>query len=445
MKILLINPPKSPINLIYQYAAEDMKNKISKIGLIGPPHSLCSIAGNLTDFTVDILDLKAEYDLGLKEDAVQYVSQRINEFNPDIVGMTVITSDYNSAIKILKGIKKTNSKILTIVGGIHPSLCPEDFLLDCIDIIIKGVGKKIFRDIVEAYEKRYNLSKIPNIILRQNRNFYFTTCENLFSDKSQLLSQRYSNRSLIKKYDNAYKAGMTNEPMAFIETSLGCPSRCNFCTIWPVNGGNYFIRSIDDVIGELKTMKDYKVIRFVDAHTMGNVQYADALFDAIIKEKLDKVFVMDVRADTAVNHPNLIKKAAKAGLKAAIVGIESFDEKELDFYNKNLSQNTILKAIDVFFKNDVHVRGVCMVQPDYDDDKFYRLSSFLQKTGLEHSSFTVMTPVPGTQLYDQLKDKVTIKNLDYYNYFNSVFETRLPEEEFYFMTAELFRKQRVRV
>lgn len=442
MKILLINPPRSPKNLIAEYAPPDMKPQMNRIGLIGPPLALNALAGALPEYDVDIFDMKAEYDLGLTLSLEDATRKKLEEFEPHIVGMTFLTSDYNQGIKVLEICKEYNREILTVAGGVHVSLCPDDFDLNYVDVCVFGPGKKIFRDVVISHETRSSLEHIPNISVRSDGIRKFTKRENIFSNTENLLSNIYSNRKLTKKYDDAYRAGKNGRPIAFVETSYGCPNKCTFCSIWPVNQGGFHKRDVEDVIGELKTLADYEAIRLIDANTMGDIEYANKLFDRIIEEKLNKVFIMDIRNDTAAQNPELISKAAKAGLKVAIVGFESVNDDELAYYNKESSRDIVIESIDVFRRNGIDIRGVCIVQPDYVEKDFEILQNFLDENMLAHSAISVMTPFPGTPLYEEVKDRIIIKDLDYYNLFNSVFETKLPKEEFYGRICEIYRGKR---
>lgn len=442
MRILLINPPRSSVNLIAHYASPDIKSELEKIGLFGPPLSLCALAGNLMDYEVDIFDLKAEYDLGLQLGMDEAVNKKLSEFMPDIVGVSVLTSDYNRGCHILKIVKNFSPDILTIAGGVHASLAPSHFDLPYIDIVITGHGKKVFRDIVLAKESGKDFYNIPNIYVRFNDVMKYTKSMVIHGYSQNLLSYVPSNRNLIKKYDDAYRVGVKKERLTFIESSYGCPNKCTFCSIWPINMGAYINRSIDDVMREINALDEYDVIRFVDANIMGDIDYANQLFDRLINEKINKKLVMDIRNDTAANHPELIAKAVEAGLGVAIVGMESERDEDLAFFNKESSRDIVLKSIETFNKNGVDVRGLFIVNPDYDEKDFKRLNNFLMEYNLKHSAITVMTPFPGTPLYDDVKDKIIIHDLDYYNLFNSVFKTKLPEEEFYHQIAEMCRTRK---
>src|SRR5208283_4707916 len=123
-------------------------------------------------------------------------------------------------------------------------------------------------------------------------------------------------------------------PSTYVFTSLGCPYRCTFCSIWSQHDGRYLQRSVESVIRELEMTDEYPVVRFADANTIVNENFIDNLFDRIIEEGIKKFFIMDIRFDTAAKNPKLIEKLARGGLKVVICGFESYREEELKRYKK---------------------------------------------------------------------------------------------------------------
>ena len=111
MKILLINPPRSPQNKILEYAPADAKHFIHK-KLIGPPLGLLTIAAAVKDFDVRVIDLKGEYDLHPEApDLKDQVIASLEEFNPEIVGVTFIASEFYYGMDIFRTVKLFNSGI----------------------------------------------------------------------------------------------------------------------------------------------------------------------------------------------------------------------------------------------------------------------------------------------------------------------------------------------
>ena len=429
MKILLINPPRSPENMILESAPAEAKHFIHK-KLIGPPLGLLTIAEAVRHHDVTVFDMKGEYDLipdapGLE----QMTLELLEKFNPDVVGTTVITSELYYGLDILRTTKKFNPNIVTVVGGLHTTLCPQDLNIPEVDVVCPGQASFTFREAMDALEAKKPLENVKGILLNKEGKlvptgtlpYYFDT-----ADKHFLMPDRRH----LERWRSTYSVGNNPEPATYLFTSLGCPFSCTFCSIWKEYDRRYLQRRVESVIEELKLI-DYKIVRFSDANTIVNIDFIDRLFDRILEEGIRKVYIMDIRADTAVSHPELIEKLAKGGLKVVITGFESFRDEELKQYNKKSEANLIEKAINVFHANDILLRGNYVVPPDYDENDFEALSEYAHSHKVTYAGYTILTPMPGTVYYQQMKDKIIDHDFTKYNFFNSVMQTKLPLEQFY--------------
>ena len=147
---------------------------------------------------------------------------------------------------------------------------------------------------------------------------------------------------------------------------------------------------------------------------------------------------MDIRADTAVEHPDLIEKLAKTGLKVVICGFESFRDEELEHYNKKSPARIIAKAIDIFHQNEILLRGNYVVPGHYTLDDFQALSDYANSHKVSYAGYTILTPMPGTPLFDELKKDIIDTDLCKYNFFNCVTKTHLPVDEFHHEVGKLW-------
>ena len=437
MKILLINPPRSPENSVKKYTPEDAKDFVFK--LIGPPLGLLTVAGAvINDYEVKLLETKAEYDLNPDGPPLEVlVNKYLEDFNPDIVGVTFIASEFNDGIKIFKTVKKYNPEILTVAGGLHATLCPYDFIDKSVDIVCKGQAANIFRKVVETHEKKGNFKKIGGILINTDKGLIPAEAT---IEKWDPAVKNYimPERSLIKKWLNAYKVSAHQFRATYLFTSLGCPYKCSFCSIWPQFNGEYCQREIESIIKELKTLDDYEVVRFADANTIIDHDFVDQLFNRIIEEKITKDYVMDIRFDTIVKYPKLIEKLAKAGLKVVICGFESFKNEELKKYKKGSNANLIEDAINILHQNEIMIRGNYVVPNYYDEDDFKALAQYALDHNVVFPGYTILTPMPGTVFYEQMKDQIIDFNLSKYNLLNCVLKTKLPIEKFYENVGKLW-------
>lgn len=438
MKILFINPPRSPHNGIRAHAPKEALRFIHK-KLIGPPLGLLTIATAVKDeHDIEFLEIKGELDLNPNSPSPkELVKESVNRFKPDVVAVTVITSEFNASMELLSVVKKINPKILTVAGGLHATICTTDFLATPTDIVVLGQGAKIFREIIKAKEHGRNFLEIAGVVLNDGEKLTFSKVK---TKQINAADDDYiqPNRSLIERWTDTYRVGPQRDLVTYLFTSLGCPFTCSFCAIWPQFASGYFQRKVESVISELKTLDRYDVVRFADANTVVNVDFIDRLFDRIKEEGIKKEFVMDIRADTAVENPALIKKLAMNGLKVVICGFESFRDKELKLYNKSSAAGKIHNAIDIFNDNGIMLRGNYVIPPNYDYDDFKSMAEYASSHKVTYAGYTVLTPMPGTPLFNDMKNEIIEKDLSKYNFFNSVTKTKLPIEKFYEQIGRLW-------
>jgi len=437
MKVALINPPRSPYNGILTHALPEAEKFIHK-KLIGPPLGLLTIAAALGDHDVSLLEMKGEYDLipDSPEPKVM-VREFLAENNPQIVGVSFIASEFPYGMEIFQVVKEFNPEIITVAGGLHATLCPDHFRDPCVDIVCKGPGAHSFRDIVNGLEQNINFDQIGGILINKNNMLVPTRTSTPHLDPAGD-DFIIPDRSLLKRWLSTYIVGRAPGPSTYLFTSLGCPYSCSFCSIWPQFNGRYLQRDVESVIEELKSLDDYDVIRFSDANTLVNFDFAQKLFDRIKEEGIKKTYIMDIRVDTAANQPDLIKKLAKGGLKVVITGFESIHQEELTKYNKQLNADLIDRAIDVFHDNDILLRGNYIVPPSYDKDDFNSLAEYASSHRVAFAGYTILTPFPGTSFYHEAKADIVDFDLAKYNMFNAVMKTRLPLEEFYRKVSSLW-------
>ncbi len=245
-------------------------------------------------------------------------------------------------------------------------------------------------------------------------------------------------RSLLKPWLSTYVVGRATGPSTYVFTSLGCPYRCSFCSIWPQYGGVYHQRDVESVIAELKTLEEYEVVRFADANTLVDLGFARRLFERIAAEGIEKTFIMDIRADTAAKNPELIALLANGGLRVVITGFESPNREELQRYGKNLKADLIGEAIKVFHDNGVMLRGNYIVRPDYGEAQFAELAEYAARHSVAFAGYTILTPMPGTPFYREVAGEIVDRDLAKYNFFNCVLKTNLPLERFYEQVGALW-------
>jgi radical SAM superfamily enzyme YgiQ (UPF0313 family) len=443
MKVLFINPPRSPFNALLSHASSSSQKYIHK-KLIGPPLGLLTIARAIeNDCDLRLLETKAFYDAYEQKGATeppsleQLVKTELEYFQPDIVGVTFIASEYDFGMEIFAVAKAFNPTILTVAGGLHTTLCPDHFFHKDVDVISPGESVKKIRGIVAACRARRPLTEVGGIIVQGTDGSFSHTgpAEPVDSANADYLVPM---RSLVSPWLSTYIVGNAPGPSTYMFTSLGCNHRCSFCSIWPQYGGAFSQRKTESIVAELKTIPEYPVVRFADANTLVHEQFLDTLFQRIEEEGIRKAYIMDMRVDAAVKNPKLIERLAKGGLKVVISGFESFRNEELLKYQKSQDAGLISQAVDIFRANGIMIRGNYVIPPDYTEDDFNALRDWSSANAVALAGYTILTPMPGTGLYTEMKDRIIDFDLRKYNFFNCVTKTALPLETFYSLTADLW-------
>ena len=410
MNILLIKPPLSP-NLLTVSLYE--------------PLELEYLASSVRNHNIRILDMRIDRNL-IKE---------LIRFRPDLVGITAYTCDYNITVQVLKEIKKYNRGIRTVVGGNHATFLPLDFVLPEVDAIFTGYADFTFPGYINDFDNPEKLKEIPNIVLIENGNFFITKKVSSATDLNALpLPDRY----LIKKYQNKYHDPARNK-LTLLMTSRGCPFRCNFCACWKLMGGKFATRNAESIICELKSLpENIDVVYFSDDNTFCNINRMWEISHLIRENNIHKKLHMYARADTIVSHPDLFRELKNAGLHFITIGLESFQNKDLDNYNKKTTVSINNRAIQILKETGIYILAHFIVRPEYTKEDFKMLHEYVVNKNLFRPAFPVLTPLPGTELYENTLGSFEITNFDFFDFVHSILPTKLPAKEFYNQMATLY-------
>jgi len=412
MKVLLIKPPFNP-NLITTTLYE--------------PLELEYLGASVKEHDVEILDMRIDRNL----------IKKLSVFDPDVVGISAYTCDVNTAKKILNDIKKYRSSIKTTVGGIHATFMPEDFKENYVDAIFLGYADKSFKEYVDALESGEDLKKISNLGLVENGTIHFTEKK---LTGMELDSIPEPNRDLTRNYRRKYHDSR-HKSIALVMTSRGCPYRCTFCACWKLMEGRFSTRSIDSVIKELKNLPDnIKSVYFSDDNTFHNIKWARQLCDAIKEHRIKKNYLMYARPDSIVKNPDLFQSFKEAGLSYLTVGFESIHDKDLQEINKKTSVEMNNEAIRTLKRLNIHINAHFLVKPDFSKDDFNQLRQYVVDKKLFRPAYPVLTPLPGTELLAQTKDKMVIKEYDFFDFCHALLPTKLSRKSFYNELGEIYRK-----
>ena len=427
MNILLVNPPNSGRSIPEERYGLDTLKQIFR----GEPLGLEVLAASLVEHEVSILDLKAAPD---------DFSTAIATLQPDLVAFTAMTCEANTVVRLASEVKQATQAI-TIVGGIHASNDPQFFNHEMIDYIVIGLGQQSLAELIATLEKDHTDQPIDLAIpgvakTTPDQTLKWTPRQFQAEDYAEAPAPRYD---LTAAYRDSYFLPKLQVHMGYVVTAYGCPYRCAFCSIAGQTGGQYLCQNNKNVVRDLQCLPDVPFVRLVDANTFGSISHAQELCHAIEQAGIKKQYLLDVRADTVVNHPKVLEEWQRIGLRSVVIGFEEISDKRLSAMNKQGSAQLNSEALTILNQLGISVVGDFIVDPDYDDEDFDQLEEYITSHQINLPMLTIMTPLPGTPLYAKMKNRISEYNLDFYTLTNAVTPTRLSEKRFYTRYSELMR------
>ncbi|MBI1921671.1 MAG: cobalamin B12-binding domain-containing protein [Geobacter sp.] len=411
MRILLIQPP----------SCDPMTDKI----FLFEPLALEYLGAGLKldGHQVRLLDARLEPD----------IEGVFRGFQPDMVGLTGFTSHVNIVKGIASRLKAICPDMLMVVGGHHATVKPEDFNEPAIDVVVIGEGVFTLREIVRAMENGGRLAEIRGLAIPHNDGMIFSE-PRPYTDLNEL---PVPDRTLTAGYRNNYFSEWF-KPLASVRTSLGCTARCNFCALWGITGGRYLRRDPESVVEELKGIAEPNVF-FCDDESMCDVRRMDRLADLIRDAGIKKNYFLYGRVDTIVNHPELFAKWAGIGLAQVFVGMEDFSDARLTAMKKGVTTAQQEQAVRILDDLGIMMYASYMVDPAYTREDFKRLLAHARRLKHKYATFTVMTPLPGTELHAVREKELLSRKPELYDMIHSLLPTTLPLPEFYREMVNLWR------
>ncbi|MCO5143615.1 MAG: cobalamin-dependent protein [Oligoflexia bacterium] len=379
-------------------------------------------------------------DLEVAPDDLEKV---ITEFQPDILGVTSEIVHRNSALVVVKKIKEKFPKCLTVVGGHHPTMCPEDFSFPFVDLICIGEGVETFREICSLVEvKNYNFSNIRGLAIPSGPNSVTFTPKR--PQPLDMNSYPYPNRELTKKYRNKYFY-LFEKSVAAIRTSFGCTHHCTFCSVRVYSNGKFIPRSAELVFDEIKSIKE-DFIMFCDDHSFIDPERMRTLAELLLKNNIKKRYFAYARTDSIVKHKDVYALWAKAGLSLVMSGLEAIDETALKRAGKQTSADINEKAVQIAAELGFHISAGFLVEPDFTREDFEKIDKYVStRPSILLTEYTPLTPFPGTPLHRQIKEKLLTENPALFDLQHLVLPTKLKPKELYSLQFEYYGRSVKRV
>ena len=293
----------------------------------------------------------------------------------DLVGLTGMGSGIVRAWQIADQFRSRGVKV--VIGGIAASLCMSEWSLEHADSVVIGEGEELWPQIVEDFEAGrlqsvYRMSRRPPI-------------EDLPLPRYDLLAKS--------------RIGFWRP----VQATRGCPFTCNFCSVTSFFEGTYRKRPVDQVVRDVRAAKKFgtRYIAFIDDNICVDFDYCGELWEALIPEK---IIWMSQCSLHITEKPDMMELAHRSGCRVLSFGIESINQNSLKTIDKEWNRpERYQDAIKALRKHGIEVSTEMVIGLDGDDPSiFQRTFDFIIKNKIPVPRVHIITPVPGTPLYENL-------------------------------------------
>jgi len=397
MKILLVNPSQKQV--YGKMSAPDY-----------PPMGLAYIGAVLenANHKVKIIDINADNISNL-----QFIKMIKNY---DLIGLTATTPTFENAEFLCKLVKE-NSSAITILGGIHATISPEECAKSkFIDYVVRGEGEETIIELIESLEKNKNLKeikKIKGLSFKDKNKIFNTPNRDLIKNLDEI---PFPARHLFNHQKYTYPDSLLSPVMPII-TSRGCPHGCTYCCTKLIFTRRVRFRSAKNVVDEIEFLiKKYKVkeIHLWDDNFTLNKQRVFEIRDELKKRniKINFAFPNGLRVDQV--DEDILKCLKDMGVYSMAFGVESGNQIILDNVKKGTNLSQIEKAYKIAKKLNFETWGFFMIGlPGETKSTIKKTINFAKKINPDIAKFHILKPFPGTEIFNQLKEQNLITNFDY--------------------------------
>ncbi len=322
---------------------------------------------------------------------IKLIDENFEDFiyeDADLVGITSFTSTVTRAYQIASEYRKR--KVPVVLGGIHASMMPEE-AQRYVDVVATGEAEAVWPRIIEDFNKK-RLKKIYS---------------------GELISLDKMPKARHDLFHPEYVIDS-------VQTTRGCPMRCEFCSVPVFNGKAYRTRPVNDVLDELESMKSDSFF-FVDDNIVGYNKPARDHAKAIFRGMLERGIKKDWFCQASINFgedEELLELAHEAGCRLVLIGVESEKTDALQSMNKrsNLKAgvDNYQKIFSVIQKHGISVLGTFIMGLDSDSaEDIENRTEYILNSNIDAVQISILTPFPGTKTYDDFLKENRLIATDY--------------------------------
>ncbi len=411
-RILLINPPSA--RSIYQ------RSKLRAAVFHFPPLSLATVGAALLERGQEVRVL----DMAGMRNPLDELKRALGEFEPDWVGITFTTPLCSEACRISRIVKEFNPSIRVVGGGQHSSALPEETLASsAMDAVVIGEGDRTFAEMI-AGERPW--SEIPGLAYMDGARLAATPPAPIIQELDDLPLPAWE--LFAPQVYNCSKIISRANPVAAIETSRGCPFGCIYCSK-AVFGRRFRYKSPQRVVSEMRKALSlgFREVHIIDDLFTANMRRAKEVLRAIVDSEIDCPWQLPNGIRVSQVDEEFVSLASQAGCYSIGLGVESGNQELLDNVKKQTTLAEGRRTVKLIQDQGIEVVCFFMLGLTGETEETMQATiDFACELNPDFAKATIMYPLPGTPLFDQLEREGRLKTREWslysYHYAETVYD-----------------------
>lgn len=356
------------------------------------------------------------------DDDNEELIKKVLGFEPEVIGFSTFTYNFNVACEIAGRIKKKMPSATIVFGGHHITGCPEGIINQPIDFGVYGEGEYSFLQLVKAIEFNKNPSKIKGIIINNNGSIHKTPPRERIIELDKLPFPLRSKKVLAKCKKNSavFPPPSQQVSVAQIITSRGCKNNCRYCSSSKMWSSKVIYRNPESVVDEIEYLhREFgtNLIHLSDLSVNQNRDHLLKFCRCLIKRNLNVYWTSSGNIDLV--DEEVIKTMFKASCTRIGFGIENLLPKTIEKIKpkQNINIAELQNTLEMVRKNGILIKGFFMIGYPWETmEDLEKMSVDICKLPLDEIRITIFTPFPGTKLYDEFLKQDLIKSTDFSDY-----------------------------
>jgi len=361
----------------------------------------------------------------------------VRRTRPSVVGISCMHAlEYDRVIETAREVRRASPDAFILVGGHAAAAYPGPLESPEIDAICTDDGEEVVPAVVEAIRAGRPLTDVPALRVRTPGGWTVTAP---LEDRTGLDAVPRPARDLVERDRTKYHC-LLFRPVWLVETARGCPFRCNFCSVWQLYGRSFRERSVGAVVDDFASVGD--AVFIADDLFWNHADRSRELARALKKRGVKKRWILvQTRTDLVGRNADLLEEWRPIAKDFDIFfGLEAASDAKLAGVTKDAPVAASLEAARISRELRYGVTGNFLVDPDWDEAQFHELWDFVAAHGFQRAGYTILTPLPGTELFQKLAPVLEGQPWFKYDMHHVLWEPRLGAKRFFEMYAETWRR-----